>query len=490
MPEYVLEDLKLNVLLPAEVCQILLRGANKDDILLRKEMFSCLLRKGGKADAEEEINVLRSLLSHSETLYRALNQATCESAEAYIFPFLLRDIADFSRRVAAFKGCGELFERFSETFVRSCAEDDFISACEQLDGILSAVSGVSSVIIKTDGDSSKVLRESPEDLTAALRSCARELGITLSGSRGENGRADGELSRSFGLQRSVAEAAAKLSPGVFEDAVAFYHKYRALVHGEIFEYLEELDFIAGILDFTRRAEKAGIPYSFPEITEEKKLDFRNIYDVTLLLKDTKNIVPNDAFFSADEPFFYLTGANGGGKTTFLRALGTAAVLFLAGAPVFCEKGEACVLEGVFTHFPRDERFEGSGRFFDEIRRVEEILASPGVANGSSLILLNETYATTGEDKALEYTAELALKLYKSGNFGLYITHQHELSENVIPFLGVMIDESDSNRRTYRIEKRRLPPKSFARDILEKYGLTRAALEKRFGLDKSDNKPEK
>ena len=111
--------------------------------------------------------------------------------------------------------------------------------------------------------------------------------------------------------------------------------------------------------------------------------------------------------------------------------------------------------------------------------MDEILAA---AKGQSLILLNETYATTGEDKALEYTAALADKLYKSGNFGLYITHQHELSENVIPFLGVMIDESDSNRRTYKIEKRRLPPRSFARDILEKYGLTRQALEKRFGLN--------
>ncbi len=472
MPENILSDLKLDVLLPAEVCDFLLRGADKDNILLRQDMFSRLLSdKSGRA--EEEIGALRLLLSDGKRLYRALNRASCESEEAYIFPFLMRDITEFSQKAAEISGYGELFDRFSAFFSNVCSGSAFTAAAGRLGEITEAITGAASLIIKTDGDSSKILRESPEDLTSALEGCARELGINLSG----------KVMRPFALQKSVAEAAAKLSPEVFGRASEFYLEYRTLISGEIFEYLEELEFIAGMLDFTRRAQKSGIPYSFPSVTEEKKLDFKNIYDVTLLIKNEEHIVPNDAFFCSDEPFFYLTGANGGGKTTFLRAIGVAVVFFLAGAPVFCEKGEACVFESVLTHFPRDERFEGSGRFFDEIRRVQEILDFPAVRSGKSLILLNETYATTGEDKALEYTAELALKLYKSGNFGLYITHQHELSENIIPFLGVVIDETDSNRRTYRIEKRRLPPKSFARDILEKYGLTREALEKRFGLDK-------
>lgn len=466
MPENVLEDLKLNALLPEEVSGFLLRVPDKENILLRQELFSVLLKN---TDAADGIKALKTLLSHGAILYRALNRATCEKAEAYIFPFLLRDITEFEKKASAFSGSGVLLTRFSDFFSDVCGKNDFVSASASLDEILSSLANASSLLLKTDGDNTKVLKESAEDMTASLERCANELGITLSPS----------AARPFELQKSVAEAAAKLRPEIFDKATAFYLEYRALVHGEIFGYLEELEFISGILDFTRKTENAGIPHSFPSVTEEKKLDFKNIYDVTLILKDTENIVPNDAFFSQKEPFFYLTGANGGGKTTFLRALGVNALLFLAGAPVFCEKGEACVLDSVFTHFPRDERFEGSGRFFDEVRRVDEILAA---TKGQSLILLNETYATTGEDKALEYTAALADKLYKSGNFGLYITHQHELSENVIPFLGVMIDESDSNRRTYKIEKRRLPPRSFARDILEKYGLTRQALEKRFGLN--------
>ena len=132
---------------------------------------------------------------------------------------------------------------------------------------------------------------------------------------------------------------------------------------------------------------------------------------------------------------------------------------------------------VHTHFPKDERFEGSGRFADEQKRVDVILnaCQNSEGHGNSLILLNETYSTTNEEKATVCTSELARNLYKSGNLGLYITHQHGVDEAVVPFLGVMVDELDKNRRTYRIERRRLKNRSFAADILAKYGITEEGL---------------
>ena len=63
--------------------------------------------------------------------------------------------------------------------------------------------------------------------------------------------------------------------------------------------------------------------------------------------------------------------------------------------------------------------------------------------------------------------------------GIYITHQHGIGDTRIPFLSVIIDESDANRRTYKIARQRGASGSYAMDILKKYGLTRQALETRF-----------
>ena len=83
---------------------------------------------------------------------------------------------------------------------------------------------------------------------------------------------------------------------------------------------------------------------------------------------------------------------------------------------------------------------------------------------------------------MEYTDALTRELCKSGSFGIYITHQHGIDESGVPFLSVVVDESDANRRTYKIEKRRSEGFSYAKDILKRYGLTAEALRKRFGID--------
>ncbi|MBQ7720683.1 MAG: hypothetical protein IJT56_08880 [Clostridia bacterium] len=245
----------------------------------------------------------------------------------------------------------------------------------------------------------------------------------------------------------------------------------------VLSYIGQLRFYLGFASAFDRVTAAGIPLIFPTISNEKKIDVRSAYDITLLAKDDMKIIPNDILFTADEPFFYLTGANGGGKTTYLRAVGTTAVMFALGCPVACESAEMSIPDGIYTHFPRDERFDENGRFMDDQNRVDAILAK---ADGSSIVLLNETYSTTTEDIAVNLTSSLASRLYSTGVFGLYITHQLGISQNQIPYLNVVVDHTDANRRTYKVERRRADSSSYARDILLKYRLTREQLGERFG----------
>ncbi len=458
-PSFICEDLKLDLLFDTDVLKFFLCAPSAENITRRREMFAELL---GSNELCEALSDIAETLSRASGLYRSLNRAVCEAADIYIFPHLFDTVSTLSHKISSLPASCTALTEFRAEFEKLCSNERFKEAEGLIPELKNALKAASTFFISSDSEGSKLCSENETDITSSLIECAKELGIEL----------QKRPASPMILQKGLAEGVQKLNPETFSRASEFYQSYRSLISGEIFDYSDELHFVLSVVDFTRNAEKHGIPYSFPKLSVKKELHLRSVYDITLLKKEGTVIVPNDADFTPSEPFFYLTGANGGGKTTYLRAVGCAVLMFLAGTPVFCEGGECSVFDSVLTHFPRDERFEGSGRFFDEIRRVDELLSRQ---SGDSLILLNETYATTGEDKARKYTDALARKLYQSGNFGLYITHQHDVREAQIPFLGVVVDESDSNRRTYRIEKRRLPPKSFARDILEKYGLTKDQL---------------
>ncbi|MBR4881441.1 MAG: hypothetical protein IKU19_05870, partial [Clostridia bacterium] len=201
-------------------------------------------------------------------------------------------------------------------------------------------------------------------------------------------------------------------------------------------------------------------------------------DITLMAKKCYDIIPNDISFTADESVYFLAGANGGGKTTYLRTVGVCVIMSLWGCPVPARHARVCPLDSVQTHFPRDERFDLEGRFLDEQNRVERILSDMG---DRSLILLNETYATTNEEKASAMTCELAEKLKNEGQFCVYVTHQKKAQETDIPMLTCVVDEAEGGRRTYKIRPQKTSVASHAEDILKKYSLSRADLEERFGI---------
>jgi DNA mismatch repair ATPase MutS len=125
-----------------------------------------------------------------------------------------------------------------------------------------------------------------------------------------------------------------------------------------------------------------------------------------------------------------------------------------------------------THFPTDEDYRDTGRYADEVRRAEEITAEAG---DHTLAFLNETFSGTDEVKSADASRKLAQTLYDTGTFGVYVTHLHELTGGDIPTLAAVIDESDNNRRTYRIVRMHRTDSSHAADILYRYGLTREQL---------------
>ena len=185
-------------------------------------------------------------------------------------------------------------------------------------------------------------------------------------------------------------------------------------------------------------------------------------------------MPNDAFFGAG---CFSEGANGGVKRRNLRSLASSLIMFLSDCFIFAFSAEIFPFETIFTHFPADEHFEHGGRLSDEEKRIKEIVSS---SDGGSFVFLNELFSGTDMSKGLSLSLDYMKQLKEAGAFCLFVTHFHDAADSGFPVLYAAIDKEDENKRTYRIERGVHKRKSYASDILRKYGMDAESLSGKGG----------
>ena len=226
----------------------------------------------------------------------------------------------------------------------------------------------------------------------------------------------------------------------------------------------------------QKTKKVGIPHTNANIAQKPCYTAKKLYDISLLAKKCENIVPNDADFSENEAFCFVLGANGGGKTTYLRVVGINLILFLAGCPVFAKEAEIYPFDTVLSHFPKDERFDNTGRLDEERRRTEEMLKA--AQDKVAFLLFNETFSGTDDKRGFELLKDTAMKIGENHQFGLYVTHFHEVMSLDYTVLSAEVDSTDENKRTFRIVRSKGSASSYASDILKKYRLDKDSLAAR------------
>ncbi len=456
-------DLKLDLLLSDEAISAMTTAGTPEDIPVRQELFKVLENK----DIRIQLRLLARNIEEVYKLDAAYTASKCDNERYYLYFNLINAVMKFYRNAAKTTANGFFLERFVAFFNKEFEKDECCKA-EEISSInfpKSDLVRINSLILK--GDTMRIRTEDEITIVARLNKCAKDLGIPDTREKRDV---------SIKIKPRIINGLASLYPESFKLFKEFYDEFSNLYDNSILQYRSDLNFYLEVSEIIDRVKNMGMPICWPAVSEEKKFIIRGARDISLIAKDVTNIVPNDVEFTQEEPFWYLTGANGGGKTTYLRAVGITAIMFLCGCPLVCSSAELYPISGVYTHFPRDERFDGDGRFADEQSRIKEIMTNDV---SDALILLNETYSTTNEEIATELTGKLAEELFDKGAFGIYITHQHGVGNTNIPFLSVIVDENDENRRTYRIERRRGASDSFALDILKKYGLTADALRARF-----------
>ena len=87
----------------------------------------------------------------------------------------------------------------------------------------------------------------------------------------------------------------------------------------------------------------------------------------------QRVVGNDVN-ADDKDLVIITGANQGGKSTFLRSLGLAQLMMQCGMFVPAESFCANVCDGIFTHYKREEDVTmKSGKLDEELSRMSDIV---------------------------------------------------------------------------------------------------------------------
>lgn len=235
----------------------------------------------------------------------------------------------------------------------------------------------------------------------------------------------------------------------------------------------ELGFYVGCLNLHERLAAKGEPTCFPVPLPwgAPALSCRGLYDVSLALRIRDRVIGNDA--DADgKSLVMITGANSGGKSTFLRSVGLAQLMMQCGMFVGAESFRADIRERIFTHFIREEDATMvQGRLDEELSRMSEIA---GEATPRSMMLFNESFAATNEREGSEIARQVVQALLESGIKVFYVTHLYALAEDFFHngrdgALFLRAERGDDGRRTYRIIPGEPLPTSFGEDIFRRLG---------------------
>lgn len=240
----------------------------------------------------------------------------------------------------------------------------------------------------------------------------------------------------------------------------------------------ELAFYVGCLNLHDRLAAIGAPTCVPEPLPpgHPVLDARGLYDVCLALRTGTPPVGND--LPADgRTLVMLTGANSGGKSTLLRAIGLAQLMTQAGMYAPAQSLRTDVRDGVFTHFKREEDATmRSGKLDEELARMSDIADHIGPYG---LLLCNESFASTNEREGSEIARQIVHAMTDASIKIAYVTHLYDLAHGLYTedrpdALFLRATPAPDGTRTYQLPIAEPRPTSHGEDAYHRLFTTRSA----------------
>ena len=265
---------------------------------------------------------------------------------------------------------------------------------------------------------------------------------------------------------------------------AMLNKYTNISGYSFTELMPEIIFYIRFAELCDKIKEKGLPLCKAEVlsADDRNCSITDIYNLKLGIKvangEELSVVTNDFEFDDTKRIYILTGPNRGGKTTITQAVGLAFLLAQHGIYVPCGSMKFSPCDNIFTHFPADENDTVDlGRLGEESKRLSEIFSD---ATKNSLLLLNESLATTNVAEGLYIAKDVVKSMRYLGVRSIFNTHMHELARSVGEInssvdgdsvVESMVTGVENGERSFKIFI--APPQgvSYAKDIAIKYGVT-------------------
>lgn len=242
-----------------------------------------------------------------------------------------------------------------------------------------------------------------------------------------------------------------------EHIVSFFDMLRA-----------ELGFYVGCLNLYDRFASRDVPVCFPVPTPASSRchRFSALRDACLVLSMEQAVMGNTVD-AQGRSLVVITGANTGGKSTFLRSIGVAQMMMQCGMFVVAESFEANLCSGLFTHYKREEDSTmKSGKFDEEIDRLS------GLADAlapDSMVLFNESFASTNEREGSEIARETTCALLERRIKVFFVTHQYEFAHGMFErsmqdALFLRAERQADGTRTFRLNEGEPLATSYGEDL--------------------------
>jgi len=251
----------------------------------------------------------------------------------------------------------------------------------------------------------------------------------------------------------VANAAAQSA----EHLLGFFRLLRA-----------ELAFYVGCLNLHDALSRVGAPTTFPVPgpPDARALRFTELYDVALALTTGRRPVGN-TLDAGGARLVVITGANQGGKSTFLRSLGLAQLMMQAGMFVGAESFVGALSTGLFTHYRREEDPSmQQGKLDEELGRMSAIAED---VRADAVILFSESFAATNDREGSEIARQVVAALLARRVRVLMVTHLFEFAQRLAPraegdTIFLRAERLEDGTRTFRMIPGAPLETSFAEDV--------------------------